>query len=255
MSLPQWAWELAREFRARASALPVFPFDLRSALVWAVDITVEERPRLTVANVSRRLALAGCVAPREKDRPLRGCLVAHRGAGWAFLDADDPPDEKLFSLAHEVAHFLRHHWQPRQKAAALGRSALEAFDGKGAAGQRDRLLGSLRGTLLRPYSHLMHRHPTFVLPEVREAEQEADLLAAELLAPEDEVRARASNRAEARGALVTTFGLPAGQAAEHAARLFPEAPAWALLAHLKKAVGACRTSGGGGEQMIRGGPT
>jgi hypothetical protein len=241
MTVPQWAWELATAFRAEACALPLFPFDLRSAILWAAPLTVEERPKLTVASVSRRLRMAGCVAPREKDRALRGCLVAKGEGGWAFLDADDAPAEKTFSLAHEVAHFLRHHRQPRRLAAALGPDALRSFDGKEAPTVRDRLHAALRGTALRPYAHLMHRHPAYVLPEVRDAEEEADILALELLAPEEEVRARARNRQEAEAALVTTFGLPAGEARNYAARLFPSGPAWPLLEHLKKAVKLCRT--------------
>jgi hypothetical protein len=240
MTAPQWAWELARAFRAEASALSLFPFDLRSALPWAFPLIVEERPQLSVVSVSRRLKMAGCIAPGEKDRPLRACLVARREGGWIFLDADDAPDEKAFSQAHEVAHFLRHHWQPRRLAAALGPSALRAFDGETPA-DGDRLRAALRGTALRPYAHLMHRGPAYVLPAVHAAEEEADILADELLAPEEEVRARANNRGEAEEVLVGTFGLPAGEAKKYAGRLFPTAPAWPLLEHLKKVVGLCRT--------------
>src|SRR5688572_5567116 len=130
MRMPQWAWELAREFRAEAGHLAMYPFELRRALVDAFYLAIEERPALTVGDVSRKLSRVGCVAPREKDRPLRACLIARGGGGWIFLNADDPPEEKAFSLAHEAAHFLRHHWQPRRRAAALGPSALAAFDGE-----------------------------------------------------------------------------------------------------------------------------
>jgi hypothetical protein len=234
MSSPQWAWELAREFRRRAGALDLFPFDLRSALTWAFDLTVEERPGLTVGFAARRLKAAGCVTPREKDRPLRACLVAHRGGGWVFLDADDPPDERRFSLAHELAHFLRHHWQPREKVAALG--AVDAFDGRRAPDVGERLSAALHGVELRPYAHLMHRDPAYILPEVRAAEEEADALAIELLAPEEERLARLGG-AGAEEVLVGVFGLPRGVARFHAPRLLPA----------RNPVGGCRSPHGGGE--------
>ena len=239
MSVPHWAWESARRFRASLGALPLFPFDLRAALVWAPQLRITEKQGLTVSHAVSRLKQAGCVAPREADRPLRACLVARRGAGWIFLESDAPPDEKRFSLAHEVAHFLRHHWQPRQKAAALGREAVAAFDGDRDPTDAERLGAVLLGASLRVYSHLMRREPEFVPLDVQEAEDEADVLACELLAPEDEVRSRMVGD---ESVLRDTFGLPAGAARNYAARLWPKVKEWDLLSILKNRAKVRRTS-------------
>src|SRR5687768_8715179 len=76
-----------------------------------------DRPGLGVGVVCDWLCRAGVAcAVGARDRPLRACLVAAGGAGFAFVDADGPEDERRFSLAHELAHFLRDYWQPRRAA-------------------------------------------------------------------------------------------------------------------------------------------
>src|SRR5262249_27630080 len=76
----------------------------------------------------------------EPDRPLRACLVAWRGEGFAFLDSDAPPAEREFSLAHELSHFLRDYLRPREIVAQrLGKSALEVLDDQRPATPDERL--------------------------------------------------------------------------------------------------------------------
>ena len=77
----------------------------------------------------------------------------------------------------------------------------------------------------------------FIPPEVREAEEEADWLAVELLAPEEELTARLSanaSREEIETVLCQVFGLPKSAASAHAARLVPEVGECPLIARLKK---------------------
>src|SRR5207237_873153 len=115
-----WVRELADAFWAEAGRAEPFPRDLRGPIAWAVlRLAVVERPALCVGGVLDWLRRSGVVCPlREPDRRLRGCLVASRGYGFAFLDADDGPHERRFTLAHELAHFLRDYLQPRRRAAA-----------------------------------------------------------------------------------------------------------------------------------------
>jgi hypothetical protein len=163
----------------------------------------------------------------EPDRPLRACLVAWFGEGFAFLDSRDDPTEKAFSLAHELAHFLRDYLHPREVAAKrLGKAALEVLDGKRPASPDERLHAVLRNFRLGPFTHLLKRDDSgrSLTPVEWEAEIAADRLAFELLAPADDVR-EAADRCELTKRLVQVFGLPPLAAERYAATLMPESPA------------------------------
>jgi hypothetical protein len=221
MSAPQWAWETARRFWADAGGW-THPVDLRAAIDRAgLMVRVDEIAGLSTHRVRDYLGRRGASIPRElADRPLRGCLVAGGDAGWLLLDVDDAEDERLFTLAHELAHFLRHHLQQVRHV-------------EGVAG---RLRAALRGARSMEFVHLMERGPGFIPWVVFEAEEEADWLAVELLAPEEELLARLSpnaGREEIAGVLRQTFGLPESVASAHSARLIPEMPECPLIARLK----------------------
>jgi hypothetical protein len=171
-----------------------------------------------------------------------------------FVDADDPPGEQAASLAHEVAHFLRHHWQPRQRAvAALGEGILDVLDGRREARPAERLHALLRGVTTRTHTHLMERAGKALAPDVARAEREADLLACELLAPAALVLARLGvvadldvcNHAErVESVLREVFGLPGAMAAEYAERLCPPPAASGFVLRLRKVVPARPDDGG-----------
>lgn len=193
MTAPLWAAELAAAFWAEAGEAGPSPRDLRRAVARSsFDLTVTELPGLATGRVEAYLAARGVALGGDGvNRPLRGCLVAASGCGWVFLDADDDPDEREATLAHELAHFLRHYDQPRRRAvAALGEGVLEVLDGRRPATPRERLHGLLRGVSTGRHVHLMRREPGPRFPEVEDAEREADELALELLAPGGEARAR-----------------------------------------------------------------
>jgi hypothetical protein len=259
MSLPLWVSEAAAAFWQGAGGPEPFPRDLRGPLLRCrFDLTIAELRGLTVRAVERYLAgldvAWGC---GTADRRLHACLAADGGSGFIFLDAGDGADERRFSLAHELAHFLRDYWQPRRRAAAaLGESALDVLDARRAARTGEQLHGLLRGVRAGPYVHLMARDGRTVPAAVAAAERDADRLACELLAPADEVCARLPPRAgaaEAEAVLRRGFGLPAGAAAEYAALLLPSAPPpGPLLARLEKALAARRTSGRAAEPLSGG---
>ena len=221
MSAPQWAWESARRFWANAGGWSR-DADLEDAIDRAVSsVRVDGLAGLSTSRVRDHLARRGYSTPVVPDRRLRGCVLAAGGAGWIVLDADDPADERRFTLAHELAHFLRHH--------------LAALEYRGDAGRQ--LRGVLRGVRSPEYLHLMERGDGFLSPEVREAEEEADWLAVELLAPEEELSPRLrpeAGREEIIAVLCEAFGLPKSAASAHAARLVPEVGECPLIARLKK---------------------
>jgi hypothetical protein len=225
MSVPVWCADLAAGFWAAAGDPPPFPRDLKEAIAGALPLCPTELRGLRVASVRRYFADREIGIPLdEPDRPLRGCLVAWLGCGFAFVEADDDPAERRFSLAHELAHFLRDYWRPRETAVArLGPSVRDVLDGRRPATPEERLHALLRNAPVGPFAHLLRRDESgrpLSFAE-RRSESAADRLAFELLAPAAAV-GEVGNRVRLMERLVGEFGLPPIPAERYAAILEPE---------------------------------
>lgn len=244
MRVPLWAAASAAAFWSQAGGEEPFPRTLRGPLARGeLDVTVKEVPGLCVRAVDRYLAGLGVAgAAGTADRPLRACLVARDGAGFIFLDAGDAPAERTFSLAHELAHFLRHYWEPRRRAARrVGPGAADVFDGRRPATPAERVRALVAGAPLGFFHHLLERGPRRELlrPEVAEAEEDADRLAFELLAPARAVAGRLGARGRHTRARVTRlleadFGLPPAQADAYADLLVPRRAEDPFLKRLRR---------------------
>jgi hypothetical protein len=224
-----WTLEAAARFwEAAGEPAPGFPRDLRLAVAHATPLAVVDLPRLGIAAMARWLGARRCNAPVDlHDRPLRAALYAGSEGGWLFLDGADPDDERRFSLAHEVAHFIVEYVEPRRRVAArLGPRVLEVLDGRRRPAEAERIDAALTGLRLQPRLHLLERTETG-LPRaaaVTQAEARADELALELLAPIELVQ-QLQPGGVARSALAVwlaaTFGLPAEAAAAYARQFAP----------------------------------
>lgn len=149
---------------------------LAGAAEAALPVTVVQRSALSPRAVGQYLETIGIAAAvaavGADDAPLRGCVFASRGHGVLFIRAG----EELFTLAHEIAHFLLHYHLPRHRATWLaGREIVAVLDGDRAATPAERLTGALTGVSIGPHVHLLgtDHEPA--------AETEADALAARLL--------------------------------------------------------------------------
>ena len=212
-----------------------FPRDIERAIAYALPLAVVRLPQLTVGSVAEWLRSRGIAAPSQQGRrPLRGCLFAYGGHGLVFIDGRDPTDEVRLVLAHEVAHFILHHLEPRQRTvASLGKAALEILDGLRSPTPQERLAGVLRGVTLGEYLHAMTRDDDGLIPSGRIAgmETEADILGFELLAPVNEVGERLSldhappDRRVIACVVEEQFGLPRSAA---------EAWAYQIAAHYRQ---------------------
>lgn len=210
-------WAVGRE--------PPPPRDLAPFVPQVLPLAVVYLPQLSVAEVVAWLARRRVVLPSlGPDRPLRGCLVAWRGRGLLLVDGTDSPEERRFTVAHEVAHFLLEHLLPRERAVRyLGHAVQEVLDGFRPPIPEERLEALLMGVPLRPALHRMDRPGC---PEAFHAECQADALALELLAPARWVRAFLprglrfiEGEKTVRRVLEGTFGLPLGPARWYARRL------------------------------------
>lgn len=219
----------AETFWCAVSSRDTFPREIERAIALALPVAVIRLPHLSVAAVTEWLRHRGVGAPSALDcRPLSGCLFAHGGHGFVFVDGGDPPDELRFVLAHEVSHFMLHHLDPRRRAVAiLGDSVLEVLDGLRPPTANERLAGVLRGVRLGEYLHAIEREPDGRIPsgDVARMETEADLLAFELLAPMASVRQFLSlgrtqpDRSLIASTLRSRYGLPCRAAQDWAGQI------------------------------------
>jgi len=198
-----------------------FPRDLEQVILLHVALTVVELPQLSTEVIRSWLWERGASTPVQETRRLHGALVARAGAGVVFLDSDDDPDERRFSLAHETAHFIQDHLMPRALALrAFGDTIRPVLDGRRPATRDERLSAVLRRVPLGPRVHLMTRSETgsIITWAVEESEQKADRLALELLAPLRVFSTAA--RESTPDTLAQRFGLPKSVVHEYMALAF-----------------------------------
>jgi hypothetical protein len=243
MRVALWIAELVRDFWATAGVVESFPRELRRPIVRALPVSIVLLPHLRLDSVRDWLCQNGVACPcDEADRPLRACLAAHSGSGLIFLDGTDRDDEQRFSLAHELAHFLRHYWHLRQRAGRyLGERIAEVLDGERPPTEKERLHALLKNIPLGFHLHLMRRGPrreVFNATIVR-AEEEADQVAYELLAPAADILTRAGTvqgeggRTKLTEMLQSDFGLPREQAMDYCRLLLPPVGEDPLLRRLR----------------------
>ena len=224
--IPDWA----ERFWLLAGKPEPFPRSLEASVLRALPLVIVKLPRLDVESLngylqSRCLNLQCLAAPRR----LRGCLLARSGGGIVFLDGTDSADELRFTLAHEVAHFLLDHLQPRQRAVkALGPAIQDVLDGLREPTPAERLNAIFQGVSFERTEHLMDRGDDGTISRMKtlRAEDRADRLALELLAPvksvEESLAAHSATWSDPRAsdlavtACVTEYGLPRDVAKNYA---------------------------------------
>ena len=196
---------------------PAFPRDIVQPIMETFDVAVILLPKLSIASLNAWLCERGR-APlgRHANRELRGCLLARKGRGFIFLDGSLTPEERRFALAHELAHFFAHYLEPRRRAAIrFGLQILPIVDGERLATSAEKLAGILCEVPIGPFEDFLARDDNGRPWEaILDIEEEADLIALELLAPYGEVLRLAKLGPALPSALVSRFGLPLWAAAE-----------------------------------------
>lgn len=224
-----WLQEAVKDCGLPASA--VFPRDLAEDIPLMLPLTVVPLPGLTPRKGFEWLVSHKRAHGRLKatDKLKHGFTVAHAGVGVLFLNSADPPEEQRFTLAHEVAHFVLDHLQPRSRALrARGVSILPVLDGRQEPTVSEELFSVLERIPYRAQTNFMDRNDKGRprRGQVMEAEQRADRLAFELLAPRQELLPLLNHagRKELESELISRFGLPAAEARTYAWWLLLERP-------------------------------
>ncbi len=227
-----WIKDTAHAFWKRAGHPDCFPRDLESAVAWATPLAILRIPNLWVTDVElylRRRQLP--IAVQMEDRPLHGCICAYADRGVIIVNGTDTSNQLRFTIAHEVAHFLRDYVEPRRRAVEkLGVSVMPVLDGIRMATIAERVDSILTGAPIGIFAHYMHRDDLGEThSETIYSETEADRLALELIAAEDEVHRTLPRRlyslafdnriSTVQRLLVRRFGLPRSIASQYAQRL------------------------------------
>jgi hypothetical protein len=232
-----WMHEASEEFwRLAGDPLP-YPRDLKPILSHRFPAFWVALPHLSVSAVERWLERKRrsyhfmC-----RDRSLYGCIVVTKEQAVIFLDSLASEEEQRFTLFHEVAHYLLDYRIPRRCAVErFGAAIADVLDGDRPPTPEERVDALLSRMPLGSYHNLLPRSErggSDQGPNLR-AEEQADGLALELIAPAAEVekhlsakglRSARDKREAVRSLLQSDFGLPSSIAKEYTRRLYASAP-------------------------------
>lgn len=229
----------AEEFWELVGGPEPFPRRLAGPASLALPVTVHELHGLTLEGMNHWLQARDVRLPPTlggSNRRLRGCLVALRGHALILVDGSDSDDERRFTLAHELAHLLIDYREPRRQAiSALGEAILPVLDGERPPTRAERLHAILDYVPLGLHVDMMERTSEggYTTQGTLDAEERANLLALELLAPADDAWTAISAqvdteqlysplRKQSATLLCERYGLPTAHADAYAGRLLKQ---------------------------------
>jgi hypothetical protein len=181
---------LAEDVRARAPRGAEALLDIESFVAWSAPLAIVVLPKLNLTAAHGWLAERGAALGfGNRDRPLRGLLLAWRGSGLILVDGSLPMPERRFTVAHELGHFLLDYLEPRVQVLRKAPDLLEVLDGHRRATTQDRTHAVLERIKLGVHTHLLDRDPHGgAAPDVERGEDLSSRFALELLSPWNAVR-------------------------------------------------------------------
>ncbi|PYS93966.1 MAG: hypothetical protein DMF64_02975 [Acidobacteria bacterium] len=248
MWLDSASQEAVERFWQQCGEVEPYPRSLERSLSLALPVVLVKLPHLKLQGVESWFAQRSATFQFNcRSRAVRGCLLAYGGHGLIFVDGADPEDERRFTVAHEVAHFIVDYWLVRERACAkFGGQIIEVFDGVRRPSVSERVGALLAGAQLGVYTKLIERDEAGAATQgaVYQIEDRADRVALALLAPPEDVLAEADTSAvnftlrheSVSELLCTRFGLPASAGATYARSLLESVgrgPSWVETLRLR----------------------
>ncbi len=214
---------------------PSYPCAIEQYFIRALPLAIRPFPDLDIERVRAWTRKSGqAFSYHGKNRALCGCLLPGKPVSTIFIDANDSLEEQRMTIAHEGAHFLLDYKMPYDEALeVLGPSIQDVLDGKREPTLRERLSGVLGQVRVHPVPHLMERPQKGVpVSAILDAEDRADLLALELLAPAERLANKMHSPSAPVGfrlrlaylqqCLQSEYGLPSSIAAFYAEYLLQQ---------------------------------
>jgi hypothetical protein len=132
-----------------------FPRNLERFVSLALPLTLIKLPQLRLHGIESWFEHRGAAFRFNcRSRAVRGCLIAYGGQGLIFVEGADPDDERRFTIAHEVGHFLVDYLLVRETALAkFGEKIIQVFDGLRLPSVSERVHALLAGTSLGIYTN------------------------------------------------------------------------------------------------------
>jgi hypothetical protein len=221
------AEQLVADFWERVGYQEGFPRQLEQSIMLTVPVhVVKVHGCLDTRFIRDRLLRRGIALPTPwKERKMRGCLVAFKDDAAIFVDGTLSPEEWRVIIAHEFGHYLADFEYPRRRALRhLGNSIVEVLDGDRPPSRHELLAATLTNVQVGVFVHYMDRSENS-RGLVREVEDTASIVGAELVAPRQAVFEEMTlQKVEASPTMIAKllevqFGLPSDYAEWHAERL------------------------------------
>lgn len=185
--------ELATNFwKGMKVSYPIQYSFLEGAAFAKYPVNITRLNKLTLSKVIDWLSKHNCSCESiEEDKSLFGLLFMQKGHAFIFLDGTSEIRESLFTLAHELAHYIIEIEHPKRLAVNIYGSQIEdVFDGKRVSTVAEQVSVITSQIDIQPYINLLEKEEMDGISRIKvwEAESSADILALELIAPEDVVK-------------------------------------------------------------------
>jgi hypothetical protein len=233
--IESWLQKHSEDFWQTLGCELPYPRTLMPTISRSFPLSIVQLPQLSIAQVETWLLRQHIpFSFLCQDRSLWGCIVAARGYGLIFIDSLDEANEQRYTLAHEISHFLLDYLYPRRRALDLfGETIRPVLDGERPPTQTERVHAILSNTTLTIYLDFMPRSPQRTLDQgyILRAEDKADRLALEILAPFEHVLSSLATHQSITTfperlsvlmhLLTSTYGLPSTVAQQYSSVLLP----------------------------------